>query len=132
MANDATTPTPDAHDDTGHAHVNYLIIFVALCICTLLSVVFDLIDLNKRVVAVLVLAVAVAKAQFVMRYFMHLKFEGLWKYVLLLPTVILAMGLPMALAPDIALHYYRPETQAAVAAEIVDLDGAEAVPAGNH
>ena len=105
MANDANISATDAHNDTGHAHVNYLIIFVALCICTLLSVVFDLIDLNKRVVAVLVLAVAVAKAQFVMRYFMHLKFEGLWKYVLLLPTVILAMGLPMALAPGLLVKH---------------------------
>jgi cytochrome c oxidase subunit 4 len=33
----------------------------------------------------------------------------LWKYVLLLPTAILALGLPLALAPDIALHYYTPE-----------------------
>ena len=55
-----------------------------------------------------------------MRYFMHLKFEGLWKYVLLLPTAILACGLPLALAPDIALHYYTPEHS---------LYGAEELPA---
>jgi cytochrome c oxidase subunit 4 len=92
-----------------HPHVNYLGIFIALCVCTAVSVVFDIVDLNKRTVSVLVLAVAVAKAQYVMRYFMHLKFEGLWKYVLLLPTAILACGLPLALAPDIAMHYYTPE-----------------------
>ena len=50
---------------------------------------------------VLVLSVATAKALFVMMYFMHLKFEGRWKYVLLSPTVILAIGLPLALLPDI-------------------------------
>lgn len=92
-----------------HPHVNYWAIFLALCVCTAISVVFDALPLTKRVIAVLVLAVAVAKAQFVMRYFMHLKFEGLWKYVLLLPTAILACGLPLALAPDVALHYYTPE-----------------------
>jgi cytochrome c oxidase subunit 4 len=92
-----------------HPHVNYLAIFIALCVCTALSVVFDLVPMNHKLVVVLVLAVAVAKAQYVMRYFMHLKFEGLWKYVLLLPTAILACGLPLALAPDIALHYYTPE-----------------------
>lgn len=91
-----------------HPHANYLAIFVALCICTALSAIFDLLPLNRRTIAVLVLAVAVAKAQYVMRYFMHLKFEGKWKYVLLLPTAILACGIPLALAPDIGLHYYTP------------------------
>lgn len=93
-------------------HVNSFMIFLALCVCTAISVVFDVVPMNRQIVAVLVLAVAVAKAQFVMRYFMHLKFEGRWKYVLLLPTAILACGLPLALAPDIAMHYYSkdPET----------------------
>jgi cytochrome c oxidase subunit 4 len=93
-----------------HPHVNYFGIFIALCFCTLLSAAFDFVPLNRRVVAVLVLAVAVAKAQYVMRYFMHLKFEGKWKFVLLLPTAILACGIPLALAPDIGLHYYTPST----------------------
>lgn len=99
--------TADASHD--HHHVKYGWIFVALCVCTLLSVIFDVVPMNRRVVAVAVLAVAVAKAQYVMRYFMHLKFEGAWKYVLLLPTAILAVGLPLALAPDIGLHYYTPD-----------------------
>ncbi len=112
-----THATPVAHPPLGgdhaahavhHPHANYLAIFVALCICTLLSAIFDLLPLNRRTIAVLVLAVAVAKAQYVMRYFMHLKFEGKWKYVLLLPTAILACGVPLALAPDIGLHYYTP------------------------
>jgi len=109
MSHEAAQTSDDhAHgDDHGH-NVNYLAIFFALCVCTALSVAFDFVP-SKKVAAVLVLAIAVAKAQFVMRYFMHLKFEGLWKYVLLLPTTILACGLPLALAPDIAMHYYRPE-----------------------
>lgn len=102
--------TTSSHaDHAHHPRVNYLAIFLALCVCTALSVVFDLVPLNRRLVAVLVLAVAVAKAQYVMRYFMHLKFEGAWKYVLLLPTAILACGLPLALAPDVGLHYYTPD-----------------------
>ncbi len=107
-------PMTDAHSagehDADAHHVNYLRIFIALCVCTLLSVIFDMVPLSKGLIAVLVLAVAVAKAQFVMRYFMHLKFEGNWKYVLLLPTAILACGMPLALAPDISLHYYTPDT----------------------
>jgi cytochrome c oxidase subunit IV len=88
-------------------HVNYFAIFIALCICTALSVVFDVLHLeNRLVLIVLVLGVATAKAMFVMTYFMHLKFEGKWKYVLLAPTTILALGIPLALLPDIGVHYY--------------------------
>ena len=93
----------DAH--AGH-HANYFLVFLALCVCTIMSVAFDLIDADKVVVLVLVLSIATAKALFVMTYFMHLKFEGNWKFVLLAPTAILAMGLPLALLPDVGQHYY--------------------------
>jgi len=112
MHDSHATTVPGHEPDSHHAYaehvprVNYTAIFVALCVCTVISVIFDLVPLNRRTVAVLVLAVAVAKAQYVMRYFMHLKFEGKWKYVLLLPTAILACGIPLALMPDIGLAYY--------------------------
>jgi cytochrome c oxidase subunit 4 len=100
----------DAHAEAMHPHdahhVNYFGVFVALLVCTALSVVFDLVPLNGYVVTFLVLAVATAQALFVMTYFMHLKFEGGWKFVILLPTAILAVGLMVALTPDIGLHYY--------------------------
>lgn len=95
----------DNHDSH---HVNYLAVFGALCVFTLLSVVFDVVELSLPVTIVLVLAVAVAKASCVMMFFMHLKFEGNWKFVLLAPTTILAIGLPLALAPDVAVQYYTP------------------------
>ena len=55
----------------------------------------------------IVLAIAVAKATCVMLFFMHLKWERGWKYVLLAPTTILAIGFPIALMPDIGFHYYH-------------------------
>jgi len=99
----------DAADHDSH-HVNYFAIFIALLVCTGLSVVFDLVPLNGIVVTFLVLAVATAKAMFVMTYFMHLKFEGGWKFVILMPTAILAVGLIVALMPDVGLHYYTPDS----------------------
>ncbi len=97
--------------DNHKHHFNSFMIFIALCVCTALSVVFDLISIeSKVVVAILVFSVAIAKALFVMTYFMHLKFEGKWKYVLLAPTVILALGIPLALLPDIGVHYYTVDT----------------------
>lgn len=121
--------TAEGHHE--HHHVNYQWIFYLLCGCTALSWLADesygwgVID-SKKVIAILVLAIAVAKAQFVMRYFMHLKFEGAWKYVLLLPTAILACGLPLALAPDIGLHYYRPDVPQVREAERLELAGGAA------
>lgn len=95
-----------AHDNHATHHVNYLAVFFVLCGCTALSVAFDILKFEKPVTIVLVLAVAVAKAMCVMMFFMHLKFEGNWKYVLLAPTTILAIGLPLALMPDIGVPYY--------------------------
>lgn len=92
--------------DHAHPHVNYFMIFIALCICTGISVALDLVELPPSLLVVGVLAVAVAKALFVMTYFMHLKFEGPWKFIILAPTAILAVGLMVALAPDMAMHYY--------------------------
>jgi cytochrome c oxidase subunit 4 len=95
-------------DEHSNHHVNYLKIFFVLCLCTALSVVFDVLQFSKAVTIVLVLAVACAKATCVMMFFMHLKFEGNWKFVLLAPTTILAIGLPIALFPDIGSSYYTP------------------------
>ena len=90
-----------------HPHVKYWLVFLALCVCTAISAALDLVHLNPLFLVFAVLAVAVAKAMFVMTYFMHLKFEGRWKFVILMPTAILAVGLMIALAPDMAMHYYE-------------------------
>lgn len=122
-----TTHAPSGHDaghapgiDGGHdhPHVNYMLIFGALCVLTLLSVLADVIGganfvkslmggmRAKILVGLLVLTIASFKASFVMLYFMHLKFEGRWKYILLAPTMILALAIVVALVPDIGVHYY--------------------------
>lgn len=95
-----------AHED-GHHSAPYGMVFVALLVCTVLSALADVIDIgNKAVLIVIVMSIAVAKALFVLTFFMHLKFEGNWKLVLLAPTAILAIGLPIALMPDISAEYY--------------------------
>ena len=118
-------------------HVNYLVIFIALCVCTTLSVIFDVVDIKSKIVlVVLVMAVACAKALFVMAFFMHLKFEGKWKYILLAPTTILAIGLPLAILPDIGMHYYtvvNPQQSIHAAKHPVGDDHPqEATPAKKH
>lgn len=115
------------HD--AHPHVNYFAIFIALCVCTGISILLDLFESQslRWVIVFLVLAVAVAKALFVLTYFMHLKFEGNWKFIILLPTTILAIGLMVALTPDIALHYYTPDIP-----QVHQEAPAAAAPAADH
>lgn len=107
--------------DHHNSHVNYFAIFLALCVFTGISVLTDLVHIpSKTVLAVIVLAVATAKALCVMAFFMHLKFEGKWKYVLLAPTTILAIGLPLALLPDVGVHYYMIDVPQVEAGETED------------
>lgn len=97
------------HGHSGHDHgALYRSIFGLLCIFTAISWIADEAKslFPGAVLAVVVLAVATMKALAVMLFFMHLKFERAWKYVLLGPTVILAIGLPLALLPDVGVHYY--------------------------
>lgn len=126
----------DAHEEHtyGH-HVWYFGVFFALCVLTGISVLCDLFHINSRVIAginvllaALVLSVAAAKALFVMMFFMHLRFEGRWKFLLLSPTLILALGLPLALLPDVGRHYYTTDVPQSTA-QVTDLGGPENAPA---
>jgi len=124
-----------SHDDHESHHVNYLAVFGALCGFTALSVAFDVMSLqNHAVTIVLVMAVAVAKALCVMMFFMHLKFEGNWKYVLLAPTTILAIGLPLALMPDIGVAYYTSTSpqQGEWGSEMAEYRASHAHDEGGH
>ncbi|RPI89731.1 MAG: oxidase [Planctomycetaceae bacterium] len=109
MTHSQTTSQTAAHSEGAHhAHPNYMAIFGILILLTVASVIADSVGgtKGKLIVGLIVLVIASFKAMFVMLYFMHLKFEGAWKYVLLAPTVILALAVPAALAPDIAFKYY--------------------------
>ena len=96
------------HSDEFHSHGKlYFSVFLVLLACTVISFVADKMKgLDHNIVICIVMAVAVCKALCVMMYFMHLKFERAWKYLLLAPTFVLAFTIPFALAPDIGWHYY--------------------------
>ncbi|MAT14016.1 MAG: oxidase [Planctomyces sp.] len=112
------------HSETYEPHGSsklYLSIFVVLCVCTAVSWLVDELRFeNTTLLVVTVLAIASLKAGFVMLYFMHLKFEENWKYAILVPTIILAIGLPLTLLPDIGLQYYTSvNPQAMIVEEVV-------------
>lgn len=99
-----------SHEQHDSHAATYFMVFLALCVFTAMSVVADIVHLaDKNVLRVIVLAIATAKALCVMMFFMHLKFERAWKYLLLVPTLILASALPFALMPDVGMHYYTPD-----------------------
>ncbi len=50
------------------------------------------------------IAVSIAKAMLVVMFFMHLWWERAWKYVLTIPTLIMAVLLVTLLVPDVALR----------------------------
>ena len=113
----------------------YIKVFAALCVFTVLSALADLAkEASPGVVGVVVLAIAAAKAACVMLFFMHLKWERGWKYVLLAPTTILAVGFPIALMPDIGWSYYhRVPTETMIeAGHDNDSHGETATDDGDH
>jgi cytochrome c oxidase subunit IV len=97
------SPTEVAEEHQKEAHAPYVLIWFFLLIFTVVEYFYAF--LAKDVFLILLsglLLVAGIKAGMVGWYFMHLKFEGKWVYALILPAVILATILVLALCPDVA------------------------------
>ncbi len=81
----------------------YGIIGGVLVIGTILAFVFaDALELGWLPTIFLIFGIATFKALLVALYFMHLRFEGRWKFVLTIPPFFLFTALLLALVPDIA------------------------------
>jgi cytochrome c oxidase subunit 4 len=97
----------DDHED--HPHVVgkqvFLAVFFALTLLTGASFVIGnyglSMGLSKQVTWVAMMAVSCAKAGLVICCFMHLWWEANWKWVLTIPTSIMAVFLVIMLIPDI-------------------------------
>jgi len=98
------------HDDHGGTG-KYIVVFVALCVLTAISFAVGnspAIMANKGVGWTLMMVVSCAKASLVILFFMHLKWEANWKYVLTIPASMMSIFLLLMLMPDIKLrgnHY---------------------------
>ncbi len=85
-----------------HHKVNYIGIFILLCVLTVVTVAVAFVHIERELIKVLVaLTIASVKAAFVALYFMHLKFEGKLIYLILFVPLLLAVILIFALIPDI-------------------------------
>jgi cytochrome c oxidase subunit 4 len=98
------SPSEIAEEHEQEAHAPYLLVWFWLAILTGVEY-FYASGLKDFFTILLVglLILAGIKAGLVGWYFMHLKFEGKWVYLLIVPAIILAAVLVLALVPDQAL-----------------------------
>lgn len=100
--------TDDPAHDSGHDEHGgmgkYLVVTGGLLVLTLISFTIANVEAIMQTEAVgwtAMIAVSCAKASLVMLFFMHLKWEANWKYVLTIPASIMSIFLMLMLIPDI-------------------------------
>ncbi len=92
------------------AHAPYLKVWGALAALTAVEYFYAI--WFKEVFLVLLLGLlvwAIIKAGLVGWFFMHLKFEGNWVYIMIVPAFVLATILVLALLPDMVLKQNADE-----------------------
>jgi len=114
MADTQATADHEEHGHEEHSHATlYWIIFGSLCVLTLISFVVGGSPIMKFPLIgwTVMMAVSICKAMLVMLFFMHLKWEANWKYVLTIPASLMSVFLVLMLIPDVMLrhrHYSEP------------------------
>ena len=103
----ASHSSSSGHEDGHGTKIGVFVkVFGALCVLTALS--FGIANsplMNSKLVGwLMMMTVSCAKAFLVISFFMHLRWERSWKYVLTIPTIIMGILLVVALVPDIALR----------------------------
>ena len=105
----------DAHAHGDHGIAKYIYVFLALCVLTA-AAFFTYSEYwpyheHPQVGRTFMMAVSCTKAMLVILFFMHVKYEADWKYVLTIPASIMSLLLILALVPDVGLRMrtYSPE-----------------------
>ncbi|MFM8251279.1 MAG: cytochrome C oxidase subunit IV family protein [Planctomycetota bacterium] len=105
----------DSHEHDGHPPGGvgkYWAVFAALCALTVISfLTYGLFHDTPQICWVVMMAVSCTKAMLVITFFMHLKWEANWKYVLTIPASLMAIFLMVTLVPDVGnrTRYYSEE-----------------------
>lgn len=101
----------------GHDHVKtYLRVFIALLVLTLLEYAYARIFAHAGLFTLIagLTSLAVIKAALVGMFFMHLAFEGRWKYLILIPTAFFAVVVVAGIYPDVGVAREKPAPSTAV------------------
>lgn len=95
------------HEEHSHTGL-FMMVFVALCALTTISFLtyFDWWreSVSVEMSRLVMMAVSCTKAMLVIMFFMHLKWEANWKWVLTAPVIFMSALLVMALVPDVGLR----------------------------
>jgi len=106
---ESTDNHAEDHADEHHGGYGaYIAVFVALCVLTGASF-FTYSDywrthVPKEIGWTFMMVVSCCKALLVIMFFMHLKYEANWKYVLTIPAGLMSIFLVFMLIPDIGFR----------------------------
>ncbi|WP_435016526.1 cytochrome C oxidase subunit IV family protein [Tundrisphaera sp. TA3] len=99
------------------SHAPYMKVFYALLVFTVLEYLYArFLPLSFTMLVAGLMTMAIIKATLVGMYFMHLKFEGRWIYMILVPVCLLAIVVVLGLIPDMVLHENADQGPAGIAA----------------
>ncbi|QEG36976.1 cytochrome C oxidase subunit IV family protein [Bythopirellula goksoeyrii] len=106
----------DSHEGEHQHDIRLFIgIFIALCVLTTMSFLtyfpFWRTHVPVEVSRAFMMAVSCTKAMLVIMFFMHLKWEANWKWVLTVPASIMSLLLILALIPDVGLRFRHASHQ---------------------
>jgi cytochrome c oxidase subunit 4 len=113
---DPAHASTDAHEDHGGI-AKYIYVFIALCLLTSASfcTYSDYWPFKEQVKITwaFMMAVSCTKAMLVILFFMHVKYEANWKYVLTVPAAFMSLFLILALVPDVGMrsHWFAEEAE---------------------
>jgi cytochrome c oxidase subunit IV len=103
-----------AHDhDHEHSHGGfgtYMAVFGGLIVLTIISFWLGNSSLKETAPASAwagMMAVSFGKAMLVILFFMHLKWEANWKYVLTIPAMMMSVFLVCMLIPDVGMRQLK-------------------------
>ncbi|MBN01024.1 MAG: hypothetical protein CMJ77_18060 [Planctomycetaceae bacterium] len=105
---------PQGHDSHNHedhgGFKTYMFVFGGLIVLTIMSFWIGNSDLKNQSPAAAwagMMAVSCGKAMLVILFFMHLKWEANWKYVLTIPAMMMSIFLVLMLVPDVGMRTRR-------------------------
>jgi len=100
--------TAHGHDDHDVGIAKYIYVFIALCVLTTASFFtyssYWPFHAQPKIGWAFMMAVSCTKAMLVILFFMHVKYEANWKYVLTIPAAFMSLFLLLALVPDIGMR----------------------------
>ena len=109
----AAIPPSQVEELEVESHAPYLKVWFGLLVLTVIEYFYARIFADSFTFLILgLLFWAIIKACMVGWYFMHLKFEKPWVYLMIVPALALAVIMVLALCPDMVLKYDEAEDDA--------------------